>query len=103
MSLFESGERVEDEEAGMVIRFEQRYGLEEIEFQLVGEPLEFFGVILYLIDTLRFKIKTEVVFDRFVELLLEAEKYDELVYFIDCFRKNIGGEDDNQEHAELVN
>jgi hypothetical protein len=56
-----------------------------------------------LIDTLRFKIKTEVVFDKFVELLLEVEKYDELVDFIDCFVRNIGGEDDHSEHEELEN
>jgi hypothetical protein len=57
--------------------------------------------LLYLIDTLRFEVPSEVVFDKFLELQLNCRKYHSIVKFISDFREFIGGE--NDEYSEESN
>lgn len=51
-------------------------------------------------EQLRFKINKGLVFDKYVELLLEVGKYETLVYLIESFHSDVGGEGVDDSYLE---
>lgn len=52
-----------------------------------------------MIDTLRFEVPSEIVFDQFINLQLVENNYESIVNFIGDFREHIGGEAEEFEES----
>ena len=83
-SFIEENDEFESHKVLQLIRFEKNdYGLEEMNDIEISNPCVFFGIMLYIIDTLRFKIPFIKIFDEMVWLYLERQAHEDLHSFID--------------------